>query len=102
MTPACTRWAGADLRVPERGFACAVYAREQFGRTWERKTIMRSALFAAENMEKESQQPGMRLQNSKLLKVEMNGEMMARTGTMVADQGQMQFQALGSGGVGKW
>jgi uncharacterized protein (AIM24 family) len=63
---------------------------------------MRSALFAAENMEKESQQPGMRLQNSKLLKVEMNGEMMARTGTMVAYQGQMQFQALGSGGVGKW
>jgi uncharacterized protein (AIM24 family) len=63
---------------------------------------MRSALFAAENMEKESQQPGMRLQNSKLLKVEMNGEMMARTGTMVAYQGQMQFQALGSGGMGKW
>jgi uncharacterized protein (AIM24 family) len=63
---------------------------------------MRSALFAAENMEKESQQPGMRLQNSKLLKVEMNGEIMARTGSMVAYQGQMQFQALGSGGVGKW
>jgi uncharacterized protein (AIM24 family) len=63
---------------------------------------MRSALFAAENMEKESQQPGMRLQNSKLLKVEMNGEIMARTGSMVAYQGQMQFQALGSGGMGKW
>jgi uncharacterized protein (AIM24 family) len=63
---------------------------------------MRSALFAAENMEKESQQPGMRLQNSKMLKVEMNGEIMARTGSMVAYQGQMQFQALGSGGVGKW
>src|SRR5690349_2259052 len=63
---------------------------------------MRSALFAAENMEKESQQPGMRLQNSKLLKVEVNGEVMARTGSMVAYQGQMQFQALGSGGVGKW
>jgi uncharacterized protein (AIM24 family) len=63
---------------------------------------MRSALFAAENMEKESNQPGMRLQNSKMLKVEMNGEIMARTGSMVAYQGQMQFQALGSGGVGKW
>jgi uncharacterized protein (AIM24 family) len=63
---------------------------------------MRSALFAAENMEKESQQPGMRLQNSKMLKVELNGEMMARTGSMVAYQGQIQFQALGSGGVGKW
>jgi len=63
---------------------------------------MRSALFAAENMEKESSQLGMRLQNSKLLKVEMNGEIMARTGSMVAYQGQMQFQALGSGGMGKW
>ncbi|MGI5246171.1 AIM24 family protein [Dactylosporangium sp. CA-139066] len=63
---------------------------------------MRSALFAAENMEKESQQPGLRLQNSKLLKAELNGEIMARTGTMVAYQGQVQFKALGSGGVSKW
>jgi uncharacterized protein (AIM24 family) len=63
---------------------------------------MRSALFAAENMEKESTQAGMRLQNSKMLKVELNGEMMARTGSMVAYQGQVQFQALGSGGMGKW
>ena len=63
---------------------------------------MRSALFAAENMEKESHQPGLRLQNSKMLKAELNGEIMARTGTMVAYQGQVQFQALGSGGVGKW
>ncbi len=64
--------------------------------------IMRSALFAAENLEKESTQPGMRLQNSKMLKVELNGEIMARTGAMVAYQGQMQFQALGAGGMGKW
>jgi uncharacterized protein (AIM24 family) len=63
---------------------------------------MRSALFAAENMEKESAQPGMRLQNSKMLKVELDGEMMARTGSMVAYQGQVQFQALGAGGMGKW
>jgi uncharacterized protein (AIM24 family) len=63
---------------------------------------MRSALFAAENMEKESAQPGIRLQNSKMLKVELNGDIMARTGSMVAYQGQMQFQALGSGGMGKW
>lgn len=63
---------------------------------------MRSALFAAENMEKESDQPGLRLQNSKMLKAELNGEIMARTGSMVAYQGQVQFQAMGSGGVGKW
>ncbi|MFB9234568.1 AIM24 family protein [Plantactinospora siamensis] len=63
---------------------------------------MRSALFAAENLEKESDQPGMRLQNSKLLKIELNGEAMARVGSMVAYQGQVQFQALGSGGIGKF
>jgi uncharacterized protein (AIM24 family) len=63
---------------------------------------MRSQLFAADNLEKESAQPGMRLQNSKLLKVELNGEVMCRRGAMVAYQGQVQFQALGAGGVGKW
>ncbi|MEH1012707.1 AIM24 family protein [Micromonospora sp. CPCC 206060] len=63
---------------------------------------MRSALFSAENLEKESAQPGMRLQNSKMLKIELNGEAMARVGSMVAYQGQVQFQALGSGGLGKF
>jgi uncharacterized protein (AIM24 family) len=63
---------------------------------------MRSALFSAENLEKESSQPGMRLQNSKMLKIELNGECMARTGSMVAYQGQVQFQALGAGGIGKF
>jgi uncharacterized protein (AIM24 family) len=63
---------------------------------------MRSELFSADNLEKESTQPGMRLQNSKMLKVELNGEIMARRGAMVGYQGQVQFQALGAGGVGKW
>jgi uncharacterized protein (AIM24 family) len=63
---------------------------------------MRSELFSPDNLEKESDQPGLRLQNSKLLKVELNGEVMARTGSMVAYQGQVQFQALGAGGMGKW
>ena len=63
---------------------------------------MRSALFAADILEKESDTPGLRLQNSKMLKVELNGEIMCRRGAMVAYQGQVQFQALGAGGVGKW
>ncbi len=63
---------------------------------------MRSELFSAENLEKESNQPGLRLQNHKMLKVELNGECMARVGAMVAYQGQVQFQALGSGGMSKW
>jgi uncharacterized protein (AIM24 family) len=63
---------------------------------------MRSELFSADNLEKESAQPGIRLQNSKMLKVELNGEVMARRGAMVGYQGQVQFQALGAGGIGKW
>ncbi len=63
---------------------------------------MQSALFAAENLEKESATPGFVLQNSKMLKIELNGEAMARTGSMVAYQGQVKFQALGAGGAGKW
>jgi hypothetical protein len=45
---------------------------------------MRSELFSKDNLEKESAQPGLRLQNSKLLKAELNGEFMARQGSMVA------------------
>jgi uncharacterized protein (AIM24 family) len=63
---------------------------------------MRSELFSADNLEKESSQPGLRLQNSKLLKAELNGDFMARVGSMVAYQGQVQFEALGSGGIGKF
>jgi uncharacterized protein (AIM24 family) len=63
---------------------------------------MRSELFAASNMEQESEQPGLRLQNSKLLKVELRGEVFARVGSMVAYQGNVQFQAQGSGGVAKF
>ena len=63
---------------------------------------MRSDLFSADNLEKESAQPGLRLQNSKMLKVELDGEIMARRGAMVGYQGQVQFEALGSGGFGKF
>src|SRR3954471_25065725 len=63
---------------------------------------MRSDLFSADNLEKESAQPGLRLQNSKLLKVELNGDFMARVGSMVAHPGQVQFEALGCGGIGKF
>jgi uncharacterized protein (AIM24 family) len=63
---------------------------------------MRSELFSKDNLEKESDQPGLRLQNSKLLKAELNGDFMARQGSMVAYQGQVQFEALGSGGIGKF
>lgn len=63
---------------------------------------MRSNLFAPQNAEAQTQQPGMALQNSKMLKIALAGEMMARQGSMVAYQGNVQFAALGSGGVGNF
>jgi uncharacterized protein (AIM24 family) len=63
---------------------------------------MRSALFSTGNSEVEPGQPGMRLQNHTMLKVDLDGQCLARTGSMVAYQGQVRFQALGAGGAAKW
>ena len=61
---------------------------------------MRSELFAPQNMEQQSQDT-FSLQNSKMLKVRLNGDLMARKGSMVAYQGQMNFEYQGSGGISK-
>ena len=51
--------------------------------------------------EKESQDP-FSLQNSKLLRIDMRyGPVQAKTGSMVAYQGDVRFQNKGSGGMGK-
>lgn len=63
---------------------------------------MRSELFAPAHQEATASKPGMVLQNSKMLKVALAGEVLARQGSMVAYQGEVQFKALGSGGVGKF
>ncbi|MGW5318005.1 AIM24 family protein [Nocardia thailandica] len=44
---------------------------------------------------------GIHKQGGKMIKVGLNGEVMARAGSMVAYQGELQFQALGSGGIGR-
>lgn len=44
---------------------------------------------------------GIHKQGGKMIKVGLNGEVMARAGSMVAYQGDLQFQALGSGGIGR-
>jgi uncharacterized protein (AIM24 family) len=61
---------------------------------------VRSDLFSPDRAERPAQ--GMTLQNSKMLKVGLSGEVIARQGTMVAYQGQMDFTALGSGGIGNF
>lgn len=63
---------------------------------------MRSDLFAPNHQEAGATQPGMVLQNSKMLKIALDGEVLARRGSMVAYQGEVQFKALGSGGIGKF
>lgn len=63
---------------------------------------MRSELFNANHAEAQAAQPGMALQNSKMLKVALDGEVIARQGAMVAYQGRIDFAALGSGGVGRF
>ncbi|GAA2065799.1 hypothetical protein GCM10009722_29710 [Williamsia deligens] len=59
---------------------------------------MQSELFAPQYAE--SSEPGIQKQGSKMCKVAMNGEVMARTGSMVAYQGDLRFEAQGSGGIG--
>ena len=63
---------------------------------------MRSDLFSPQNAEAQMQQPGMKLQNSKMLKIGLSGEVMVRQGAMVAYQGNIQFQGQGAGGIGKF
>lgn len=62
---------------------------------------MRSSFF--NNMDQGEPVPGhFALQNSKMLRVHLNGDVIARQGAMVAFQGQMDFEYQGAGGVGKF
>ena len=45
--------------------------------------------------------PGIQKQGSKMCRVGVNGEVMARSGSMVAYQGDLRFEALGAGGIGR-
>ncbi|RCV57968.1 AIM24 family protein [Marinitenerispora sediminis] len=59
---------------------------------------MRSELF---DQVRESDQPGMSLQNHQMLRVSFDGEFFARQGAMVAYQGEVDFAYQGAGGIGK-
>lgn len=62
---------------------------------------MRSSLFGQEFLEATTTD-GFGLQNSKMLKVSLGGgSVMARQGSMVAYQGQVQFDYQSAGGIGK-
>ncbi|MCP3820901.1 AIM24 family protein [Streptomyces sp. A3M-1-3] len=58
---------------------------------------MKSDLFASENMVQPATAPGMTLQNAKSIKYAVNGEMLARQGSMIAFRGNLQFERKGQG-----
>jgi uncharacterized protein (AIM24 family) len=60
---------------------------------------MRSELFGA-NLESTTNDR-FTLQNPRMLRVALNGEVMARQGAMIAYQGQVDFAYQGAGGMGK-
>ncbi|WP_024497714.1 AIM24 family protein [Gordonia amicalis] len=60
---------------------------------------MHSDLFAPSHAEVSGQ--GIQKQGSKMCRIGLSGEVMARTGSMVAYQGDLNFEALGSGGLGR-
>lgn len=59
---------------------------------------MHSDLFAPAHAEVTGS--GIQKQGGKMCKIALDGEVMARSGSMVAYQGSLQFAALGSGGIG--
>jgi uncharacterized protein (AIM24 family)/stress response protein SCP2 len=60
---------------------------------------MNSDLFAPAHAEVSGS--GIQKQGSKMCRVGLNGEIMARAGSMVAYQGNINFEAQGSGGIGR-
>ncbi|MEU6868755.1 AIM24 family protein [Streptomyces sp. NPDC046876] len=59
---------------------------------------MKSDLFASEHLaQSAAATPGMTLQNAKSVKYTVNGEMLARQGSMVAFRGNLQFERKGQG-----
>lgn len=61
---------------------------------------MRSDLFGS-NLEASGSGERFALQNSRMLRVALDGEVMARQGSMIAYQGEVDFEYQGSGGIGR-
>ncbi|MEU0138203.1 AIM24 family protein [Streptomyces sp. NPDC006296] len=58
---------------------------------------MKSDLFSSEHTAQPATAPGMTLQNAKSIKYAVNGEMLARQGSMIAWRGNLQFERKGQG-----
>ncbi|MGC5247209.1 AIM24 family protein [Gordonia sp. DT219] len=60
---------------------------------------MHSDLFHRDHAEVSGQ--GIQKQGAKMCRIGLSGEVMARAGSMVAYQGDLRFEALGAGGIGR-
>ncbi|MGW0080853.1 AIM24 family protein [Streptomyces sp. NPDC003393] len=58
---------------------------------------MKGDLFSSEHMVGPAAAPGMSVENSKCIRYTVNGEMLARQGSMVAYRGSLQFERKGQG-----
>ncbi|MEU1078400.1 MULTISPECIES: AIM24 family protein [unclassified Streptomyces] len=58
---------------------------------------MKSDLFSSGHMAEPATEAGMSLQNAKSIKYAVNGEMLARQGSMIAYRGNLQFERRGQG-----
>ena len=58
---------------------------------------MKSDLFSSEHLAGQATAPGMSLQNAKSVKYAVNGEMLARQGSMIAFRGSLQFERKSQG-----
>ncbi|MEU6390591.1 AIM24 family protein [Streptomyces sp. NPDC046939] len=58
---------------------------------------MKGDLFASEYMVQAAVAPGMTVQNAKSIRYVVNGEMLARQGSMIAYRGNLQFERKGQG-----
>ncbi|MFE4667396.1 AIM24 family protein [Streptomyces sp. NPDC056716] len=61
---------------------------------------MKGDLFSSQHMVQPAAAPGMTIENAKCLRYTVNGEMLARQGSMVAHRGSLRFERKGQGGVG--
>ena len=58
---------------------------------------MKSDLFSSEHMVQPATQAGMTVENAKCIRYTVNGEMLARQGSMIAYRGSLQFERKGQG-----
>jgi uncharacterized protein (AIM24 family) len=59
--------------------------------------VMKGDLFSSQHVVQPAIAPGLSVENAKCLKYTVNGEMLARQGSMVAFRGNLQFERKGQG-----